>query len=373
MSLDYLFLRRACELAARGRGSTAPNPVVGAVIVRDARVLGEGFHRRRGEAHAEVEALRAAAGRARGATLYVTLEPCDHQGLTPPCTRAILDAGISRVVVGALDPNPRTAQGGVRRLREHGVAVDIVDEPCARMLIEDFTVAVTRARPFVTLKLAASIDGYVAPRPGRHWLTGERALEFVRELRAAHDAVMVGAGTVRIDDPRLTIRPPRARARPYVRVVACEEAPVPPESRIFQLPEPSREGVYAPTIVLAPAGSRPAFAPLEGLAEVLYVGDADARSLDVQAALAALRARGICSVLSEGGPTLASRLLAGGLVDRLRWIVAPKLLANVSALPALARVSDIRLQHGLTIDSVTRLGDDVLLSARFEELPEQHV
>ena len=363
-----MFLERACELAARGRGNTSPNPSVGAVVVREGHVLGEGFHHRRGGLHAEVEALRASVGETAGATLYVTLEPCNHHGLTPPCTQAILDAKIARVVVGALDPNPKTAMGGVRRLREHGVTVDVVDAPCARELIEDFAVAITRSRPYLTLKLATSLDGYVAGKRGRReQLTGERAMEFVRELRAAHDAVMVGAGTVRVDDPLLTVRPPHARLRPYLRVVACEDAPVDPESRIFALGDAEQAAGYARTIVLAPAGSREAFRPLERVAEVLYVGAAASRRLDLPAALVALKERGIASVLSEGGPTIASRLLAHGLVDRLHWIVAPRLLAGVGAFPALTPTHDGVLARPLSFDTVTMLGDDTLFSAHLED------
>jgi diaminohydroxyphosphoribosylaminopyrimidine deaminase/5-amino-6-(5-phosphoribosylamino)uracil reductase len=215
--------------------------------------------------------------------------------------------------------------------------------------------------------MAASLDGYVAPAPGKHWLTGERAIDFVRELRTAHDAVMVGAGTVRVDDPLLTIRPPRTRVRPYIRVVACEDAPVPSESRIFTRPDPVREGVYERTIVLAPAGSRERFAHLEDVAEVLYVGDARASTLDLHEALIALKQRGIGSVLSEGGPTLASRLLRWKLVDRLHWLIAPKMLAGQNAVSALAHLPDVSLAREMTMDVVKRLGDDVLFSARFKD------
>jgi diaminohydroxyphosphoribosylaminopyrimidine deaminase / 5-amino-6-(5-phosphoribosylamino)uracil reductase len=365
LTLDRLFMQRACELAERARGNVAPNPLVGAVIVRDGRVLGEGFHHRCGQAHAEVEALRAAGGDARGAVLYVTLEPCAHHGRTPPCAQTIADAGIARAVVGTLDPNPKTALGGVRLLRERGVVVEIREDARSRALIEDFAVWIARDRPFVTLKLAASLDGYVAPAAGRHRLTGERTAAFVREARAAHDAVMAGAGTVRIDDPLFTIRPPRTRLRPYIRIVACERAPVPERSRIFEVPDPEREGAYARTIVLAPAGARAAFLPLEDVAEVVFVGDASARSLDLRAALIALKERGIHSVFSEGGPTLAVRLLSEGIVDRLHWLTAPQLLASDTAVSALHRLPEASLHQRLVFDEVVRLGDDVLFSASF--------
>jgi diaminohydroxyphosphoribosylaminopyrimidine deaminase / 5-amino-6-(5-phosphoribosylamino)uracil reductase len=355
VALDRLYLARACELAARGIGNTAPNPPVGAVLVRDGTTLGEGFHHRRGAAHAEVEALRAAGGDAAGATLYVTLEPCDHAGLTPPCAPAVVSAGVTRVVVGALDPNPRTAQRGVARLRAAGIVVDVVDDPEALRLIEPFAVAVRAGRPFVTLKMAASLDGFVAPRRGAHWLTGDAARTFVRELRAAHDMVLVGAGTVLADDPQLTVRPPHARAVAYRRGVVCDGRPLPPERRVF-----AEEEGYAPTVVLA-AGPRALFGQLERVAEVAYIGAEDAPAVDLLGGLRALRERGVSSVLCEGGPRLAARLLAAGVVDRLEWLSAPRVLSGPDAVPALG--PGAALDVGWTIDAVERLGDDVRLSA----------
>jgi len=313
----------------------------------------------RGMPHAEVEALRDAATRGadvRGATLYVTLEPCNHSGLTGPCAQAVLDAGIARVVVGARDPNPPAA-GGAERLREASVPVVVADDAWCHTLIEEFVAAIGTSRPFLRLKLASSLDGYVAPKDGaRYWLTGEPAREYVRELRSTHDAVLVGAGTVRVDDPQLTVRPAHARRKPYVRVVACEHAGVPLDRAIFA----PVEG-YAPTIVLAPAGLRAQFAPLEKIADVAYVGADDATALDLGAALETLRARGIASVLCEGGPTLAARLVAGDLVDRFDWLFAPTLLHRPGALPVFG---DAVGPASLRFDRVEILEPDVLLSAR---------
>lgn len=364
LARDLVYLRRACELAERGAANVSPNPPVGAVIVRDGRTLGEGFHHRRGDAHAEVEAL-SAAGDVSGATAYVSLEPCNHQGRTPPCTEAIIERGIARVVIGALDPNPKTDGGGVARLRAAGIDVEVVDDPWAAELIEKFAAAIRSTRPFVTLKMASSLDGYIAPQAGSHWLTGERAREFVRILRATHDAVMVGAGTVRVDDPQLTTRPHYARRTPYYRIVACETDPVETARRIFAAP-PEAPDAYAPTIVLAPRGAASRFRELEAVADVLYVGDSDATQLDLAAALAALkRERGIESVLCEGGPTLAGRMLGGGLVDRVDWLIAPVLLRGERAVPVLAG-ADLAAQ--LRFQRYERLGDDVLLSAKVEHV-----
>lgn len=363
-ALDRLYLARAVELAARGVGNTSPNPPVGAVIVRDGATVGEGYHHRAGEAHAEVLALREAGERARGATMYVTLEPCNHTGRTPPCAPAVALAGIARVVAGAADPNPKTGGAGIAYLRERGIDVQVVDDPAALALVEAFAVAIRGDRPFVTLKLAMSLDGYVASEPGvRQWLTSPQSRELVRELRIAHDAVLVGAGTVRVDDPLLTVRPAHHRLRPYVRVVACERAPVPAERRIFE----AVEG-YERTIVLAPAGLRAAFAPLAQRANLLFVGDEPATALDLPAALRALRAAGIQSVLCEGGPTLAGRLLAARTVDRLVWLVAPALLRAPRSVPVLAGAHLAQAKLPLHFERVERLGADALILATVEHV-----
>ena len=334
--------------------------------MRDGATIGEGWHHRRGEPHAEVEALRDASARgfdARGATAYVSLEPCNHHGRTGPCSEALIAAGVARVVVGALDPNPKTAAGGVRRLRDAGIAVDVLHDAAAAALIERFAWTIAHDRPFVTLKMAMSLDGYVASRPGeQQWLTGAPARERVRRLRIAHDAVMVGAGTIRVDDPQLTIRPHATRRKPYVRVVVCETDAIPVTSRVLAMPEDAPADAYRRTIVLAPAGVRERFAALEAHAEVVFVGDGAARTLDLRAALVALREREVSTVLCEGGPTLAGRLLAQGLVQRTVWFLAPRFLRAAEAVPVLGG-ADLGAANGWRFDRIERVGDDVLLSA----------
>jgi diaminohydroxyphosphoribosylaminopyrimidine deaminase / 5-amino-6-(5-phosphoribosylamino)uracil reductase len=359
-SLDRFFLERTYELAARGVGNTSPNPPVGAVVVRDGALLGEGYHHRAGEAHAEVNALLG-AGDARGATIYVSLEPCLHVGRTPPCTDALLAAGVGRVVVGALDP---TGHGGAALLRDRGVDVEVADDARARNLIEIFAQTIGGERAYVALKMAMSLDGYVASRAGMADSIGsEEEHLYVRELRFAHDAVVVGAGTVRVDDPQLTVRPPATRLHDFVRVVACERDAVPAVSRIFA-PVPG----YAPTIVLAPSGARTRFGDLEAIADVAYVGADDAQSLDLEEALRALRRRGIMSVLCEGGPTLAARLVACGLVDRFYWAIAPMLLHSEGAVSVLGGAGLGDGPRNVRFERVEQLGSDVLVVGRFADV-----
>ena len=286
------------------------------------------------------------------------LEPCNHHGKTPPCTDAIVSARIARVVIGAADPNPKTNGAGIARLRASGVEVELTDDSWSSALIEQFAHAICSPRPYLTLKMAASLDGYVAPKPGSHWLTGEQSRERVRELRYWHDAVMVGAGTARIDDPQLTVRPPHARQRPYARVIVCEDHAIPASSRALLA-----EDGYVRTILLAPSGVRAEFRELEPRAECIFVGDGDAIQLDLGAALVALKNAGISSVLCEGGPTLAAALLARRFVDRLVWLIAPVFLSGPEAVPVLARGSAASLD-GWEFERAEPSGDDLLLTAK---------
>jgi diaminohydroxyphosphoribosylaminopyrimidine deaminase/5-amino-6-(5-phosphoribosylamino)uracil reductase len=267
------------------------------------------------------------------------------------------EARIARVVVGAEDPNPKTARGGIEYLRSHGVEVEVVNDPQSGAIIEPFARAIRAERPYISLKMAMSFDGFIAMTRGvQHWLTGAQAREFVRELRIAHDAVGVGAGTVRVDNPRLTVRPEHHRLLPYRRVVLCETDPVDPQSLVFV----PREG-YAPTIVLAPAGARERFAPLEHVAELLYVGAADAVQLDLEQALRDLRGAGVTSMLCEGGPTLAARLFELRLVDRFYGLVAPAVIRAPGAVPVLAK-GTLPEVPGLRFDRVERVGADLLVA-----------
>ena len=309
-------LERALELAERGRGTTHPNPVVGAVVVRDGAVVGEGWHERKGGPHAEVVALGAAGDRTRGATLYVTMEPCTHHGSTPPCTEAVVAAGIAKVVAGSLDPNPE-AGGGLAALRAAGVEVENVDSAAARAQNEAWRTWVTAGRPFVILKLALTLDGRVAV-PGSRWITGGESRRRVHELRAAVDAVAVGTGTALADDPKLTARDVEARRQP--RRLAFGRSPLPAGSELELLTGPLEDE------------------------------------------LSRLASEGVQSLLLEGGPTLATSFLRADLVDKVLLFVAPRI---GGAGPGFA--PDLRAPVELRQLQAERVGGDVLLSAYLHE------
>ena len=345
---DGVHMRRALALAARGWGQTAPNPMVGAVVVRDGAVVGEGWHTRLGAAHAEVEALHAAGESARGATMYVTLEPCNHQGRTGPCSEALLVAGITRVVVATRDPNPR-AQGGGARLRAAGVDVTIgLEDEAAHELNAPFFHALTADRPWLTLKLAVSLDGALADyirQPG--WLTGPAARAEVHRMRAGADAIAVGIGTALADDPRLTVREGVLPRVPPTRIVFDSSARLPLTSRLVAT---ARE---APVIVVC-------WAPDPAHAAALARAGVDllhARSLPE--ALRALKGRGVHSLLVEGGAQLAASLLRETLVDRLVIFRAP-LLLGAGAVAAFGGVpaSTVRDAARWRIVRATRLDED---------------
>jgi diaminohydroxyphosphoribosylaminopyrimidine deaminase/5-amino-6-(5-phosphoribosylamino)uracil reductase len=314
---DRVWMRRALALAERGWGQTAPNPLVGAVVVRDGHAVGEGWHTRLGAPHAEVEALRDAGTRAHGAALYVTLEPCNHHGRTPPCTEAILAAGIRRVVAAVADPHA-AARGGAERLRREGVEVEVgVEEEAARELNAPFFHSLASDRPFVRLKLALSIDGALADATGRPgWLTGEEARAEVHRLRAGSDAIAVGIGTVLADDPQLTVRgvaPPRV---PPLRVVFDSSARLPLASRLV------RSARETPVLVVCWAPDPTHAAALE------HAGVELLHAATLPAALRALRARGVGSLLLEGGAGLASSFVRDAVVDRLIIFRAPLVLGE---------------------------------------------
>ena len=355
---DLAFMRRALRLAERGRGRTAPNPIVGAVVVRAGRVVGEGWHRALGRDHAEIEALARAGARARGATLYVTLEPCSHWGRTPPCTEAILAAGIARCVVALRDPHRIVNGRGLRRLRAGGVRVEVgAGAAAARAALGGYLLAHTRGRPRVTWKVAATLDGRLADRHGRsRWITGARARARGPALRAARDAIVIGAGTARADDPRLTARGAAARHAPQpLRVVVDSRLSLPLSLRLFSPP------LAAGTTVACAAGAPERRArALEARGVGVWRLPAGGGGVSPRALVRRLAAEGRHEVLLEGGATLGTALLRRGLVDRLALFVAPRILGDGRAwCGPLGRTLARAPRHALA--AVGRAGDDALL------------
>ena len=322
---DLGWMDGALALAARGIGLTAPNPVVGAVVVQGDRIVGQGAHVRAGGPHAEVAALAEAGPAAAGATCYVTLEPCAHHGRTPPCADALVAAGVARVVVATIDPNPRVRGAGLARLRAAGVAVRVgVREPEAAALNRAFFRFVTAGRSHVTLKVAMTLDGRVAAVDGTsRWITGEEARAEAHRMRFAADAVLVGIGTVLQDDPALTVRIPGLPAKEPLRVVANSALRIPPQAQIFAAGDPERVVVAC----VAPAPSEAATRIRARKARVLELPGERGR-VSLPALLEALARLDVVAVLAEGGPELAGGLVEAALVDRVAFFVAPRLVGG---------------------------------------------
>lgn len=345
--------------AARAAGWTSPNPVVGAVVARDGEVISTGFHRGPGEAHAEVVALAAAGERARGADLFVTLEPCTRQGRTPPCAPAVVEASPRRVVVAMLDPNPDVSGAGVAALRDAGIDVAVgLGGEAAERLNRHYLTWRRRGRPFVTLKFAASLDGRIATRTGEsRWISSPESRRLAHQLRAGHDAVMVGAGTVARDDPALTVRLDEPARQP-LRVVVDSRLRTPPSARLFA--EDGGPVLLAATD--AALGERRSALTAAG-AEVLTLPARDGR-VDLGALLAELARREVTSVLAEGGAALLGSLRDAGLVDGVVAILAPRLLGGAAAPGALGGegVAELADSVPLTDVSVERCGGDVVVT-----------
>jgi len=311
------YYERALELAERGRGKTGDHPLVGALVVCDGEVVGEGWYEYDGVRHAEVIALEHAGDAASGATLYVTLEPCSHRGRTPPCAEAVVAAGLSRVVVGARDPNPVVDGRGIERIRAAGIEVELLDDLAARRQNEAWRVWKSLGRPFVTYKAAITLDGRVSV-PGRRWVSGEESRRRVHELRAVSDAVAVGMGTVRADAPRLDARDVEAATQP--RRLAFGRGPLPEGSEL------------------------------------------ELRSGPLDEELGALGAEGVQSLLLEGGPTLATAFIAAGLVDKLVLFVAPVLAGDGPRV-----LGDLEAPLELLHLRAEPSGEDVLVEAYLHE------
>ncbi len=352
----------ALKLARRRLGRTSPNPVVGAVLVKDGRVVGEGYHRAAGEPHAEVEAIRSAGSDARGADLFVTLEPCNHHGRTPPCTRAILEAGIKKVWYGIDDPNPVVRGGGADTLREAGVEVvgQVMESRCRR-INEVYLTNVTYHRPFIYLKLAMSLDGRIATRTGHsQWITSEQSRRKVHRLRDRVSAIMVGVGTVLADDPSLTTRLPEGHGHDPMRIVADSGLRTPPNASIFN--STSSAGVIIAACQNPPADRR---VSLEKVGAKV-VRTSGPKKVDLKDLFARLYRSGVTSVLVEGGGALAWGALEARAVDRCMFFYAPVIIGGHDAPCGIGGLGVGRLNEAprLVDMEVVRVGPDILVNGR---------
>jgi diaminohydroxyphosphoribosylaminopyrimidine deaminase / 5-amino-6-(5-phosphoribosylamino)uracil reductase len=357
---DEYYMRRALKLARKGEGNVSPNPMVGAVIVKEGRIIGEGYHECCGENHAEINAIRKAAEPVAGATVYVTLEPCSHHGRTPPCVKSLIAEQPARVVIGTTDPNPLVSGRGIKALRKNGIAVTVgVLEEACRELNEVFFKFISTGFPFITLKYAQTLDGRIATATGHsHWISSPPSLRLAHKLRATHDAILVGAGTVLMDDPELTVR--LVKGKNPLRIVLDSSLCIPLTAKILKNQDLAR------TLVVASPD-----APPEKY-EALHEMDIDTLSVDETAdgrinlrkLLRALGGKNIASVLIEGGATVITSILKEKLADRLIVVVAPKIIGK-----GIEAVGDLDIQ---SIDEAIRFsrcrtmkkGDDIIFDLR---------
>ena len=359
MNDDY-YMRRALRLARKGEGRVSPNPMVGAVIVREDRIIAEGYHRCCGENHAEINAIKNATEAVTGAAFYVTLEPCSHFGRTSPCVDALLACRPGRVVVGTTDPNPLVSGKGIQTLRQHGIETKtgVLTEACHR-LNEVFFKYIRTGLPFVTVKFAQTLDGRIATATGHsRWISSPPSLRFAHRLRDVHDAILIGADTVLTDDPELTCR--LVRGRNPLRIVIDSQLRTSPEARIFKEQKDART-IVATTRRATDERRRPF--EKKGI-EVLEIGEDRAGRVDLHMLLAVLGKREISSLLVEGGATVITAFLRDKLADRLVVILAPKIAGE--GLNAVGEMGIRQMDDALRLSfrRIARRGDDLILDAR---------
>lgn len=355
------FMLRALELAARATGRTSPNPLVGAVVVKDGKIVGEGYHQQAGKPHAEVIALEAAGENARHATLYVTLEPCNHYGKTPPCTEAIIKSGISTVYTATLDPNPLVSGRGIERLKEAGIDVNVgLLEQEARDLNQFFFKFVTRGLPFVALKTAMTLDGKIATHTGdSRWITNEKSREYVHQLRNTFDALMVGIGTVLKDDPRLNTRLPHQEdTRDPVRLIIDARLETPTTSQILQTAGRQE------TIFYCLSGADPSrIKEFQSMgAEVVVIRDRSGR-VPLEEVLRDVAQRGLISVLMEAGSQINAYALENRLVDKVYWFIAPRICGGDRAVSPVGGQGIDSMSQTIDLKNVTirTFDEDILI------------
>lgn len=359
-SEDITYMKQALDLARKGEGFTSPNPMVGAVIVKDQVIVGQGFHEAVGKAHAEADAIEQAGSSSEGATLYVTLEPCNHFGRTPPCTEKILEAGIHRVVVAQVDPNPDVKGGGIEYLKSKGVDVEIgLCEHEARRLNEGFIKYIQTKHPFVMVKCAATLDGQIATRTGdSRWVTNEDSRYFVHRLRHAADAIMVGIGTVRKDNPSLTTRLKEIKGVDPKRIILDTHLSISEDAKVLRLESESDTIIVTGTDIPADKKDRIQ-------ANGIYVLESSLKEgrIDLNGLMDRLGAMGITSLLIEGGGTVIASALASDIVDKVFFFYAPKILGGNDGIPICKGHGPALMNQSVPVHDieVTRFGDDVLI------------
>jgi len=357
---DEYYMKMALDLAEKGRGFTSPNPMVGAVVVKDDRICGKGYHPAAGKPHAEVVAIDDAGSECRGATLYVTLEPCNHTGRTPPCTEKVLKAGIKRVVVAMRDPNPDVIGGGIAFLQKQGIEVTCgVHEPAARKQNEYFIKYIQTKRPFVMVKCAATLDGQIATRSGdSKWVTGSESRAYVHQIRHAVDGIMVGVGTVLKDDPSLTTRLEHMRGVDPVRIILDSHLSMPEDAKVLRLDSDSDTIVVATEPCATAKKKR-----LEKQGAEIVVAPSKSGRIDLEALMGILGVRGITSILIEGGGRVIASALSANIVDKFMIFYAPKLMGGDDGISICCGPGPefMRGCRALTDIQVRRFGDDVMI------------
>ncbi|MDD2620127.1 MAG: bifunctional diaminohydroxyphosphoribosylaminopyrimidine deaminase/5-amino-6-(5-phosphoribosylamino)uracil reductase RibD [Syntrophomonadaceae bacterium] len=358
---DKKYMYRALELADMARGRTSPNPLVGAVIVKDGKIIGEGYHRQAGTPHAEINAINdAGAQDLTGAAIYVTLEPCSHYGRTPPCADALVKAGLGRVVIAVLDPNPLVSGKGLAKLKEAGIATAVgLLEAEAIKLNEVFFKYIQSKKPFVSLKVAMTLDGKIASFSGdSRWITGEAARYYVHQLRNSYDAIMVGIGTVLADDPQLNTRLNITDQKDPVRVIIDGQLDLPLQSKIVNTAAEQRTIVFT-----SRSHDREKAAVLKaGGLEIIEIGE-EASCLPLERVIEQLGSMGICSLLLEGGARINANMLEHNLIDKVYWFIAPKIIGGEDAPSPIAGQGIEYMKQAILINKteIKNFADDLCI------------
>lgn len=356
---DEAYMQHVLNLAARAKGRTSPNPMVGALIVRDGKIIGEGYHQRAGSFHAEVHALNQAKDQAKGADLYVNLEPCCHHGRTPPCAERIAEAGIARVIVGMVDPNPLVDGCGIRYLQKQGIHVDVgICERECRALNEAFILSITEKRPHITYKAAITLDGHVATRNGHaRWVSSEESRAYGHRLRNELDAIIAGVGTIVADDPSLNCRDVE-QGRDPIRIVFDRQLRTPNNAKILKL---AREGKSETWLIHGP-NADPNKIDAHAKIQLIEVEEKE-EGIDLAKALTAIYQKGVVSALLEGGPTLAGTFWREKLIDKMIAFVAPKVLGDPHGLPMISVGHKEKMSQATFVDDIQieRAGDDIVI------------